>query len=156
MGTKFSALIIAFCLSALRVFGQETVSPPSDGILTHGYRAFIDLEEFGGAGICFSTSHGYQFNPQFFAGAGISGFGLIGGFGAAIHADLRYDNLLEQKNTPFLSLRLCFINDGVAFHPSVGYRFGHFNVNVGYWHMDDDGFVSFGLGLDFGGRRKGK
>ena len=64
----------------------------------------------------------------------------------------------ERKNkfTPFFDVNT-YIEKDYEFniHPSVGYRFKHFNVKVGYlMDGEGDGGLTFGIGFDFGGRKK--
>lgn len=97
-----------------------------------------------------STSHGFQFNPWIFAGAGLdysledNGFPgqhsyQLDNFSLSIFADIRTD-LQFGKFTPFADVRLGWnasSNGTVYFSPSIGYRFNWgrkvgLNVGVGY------------------------
>ena len=97
-----------------------------------------------------STSHGYQFNPWLFAGAGIdltlSDIGYLNhhaysldNTALAIFAEGRTD-LKFGKFTPFADIRLGWnasSNGTVYFSPSIGYRFNWgrkvgINIGIGY------------------------
>lgn len=102
-----------------------------------GYRGFLDWsnsirsEKFVGrstyhySGV--ATSHGYQFNPLIYAGAGFdwehhsdSNTNILAVFVNG-RTDLKFGNF-----TPFGDVRIGFNmtdNSGVYFSPSVGYRF---------------------------------
>lgn len=128
-----------------------------------GYRGFVDLSgsfHHWSDGYwnktCFdpgiSTSHGYQFNPWLFAGAGIDFSIKDAGF-----FDNHYYDILSSSNfvalfvqgrtdlqfgkfTPFADIRLGWnasSSGTVYFSPSVGYRFNWgrkvgINLGVGY------------------------
>ncbi len=119
-----------------------------------GYRGFIDWSNsyrttanFTGfprissyyTGI--STSHGYQFNPVLFVGAGLDfeHCSKIDSNILALYAHGRTD-FKFGKFTPFADLRLGYnfvSGGGVYFSPSIGYRFNWgrkmgVNVAVGY------------------------
>lgn len=97
-----------------------------------------------------STSHGFQFNPWIFAGAGLdysledNGFPghhsyQLDNYFLSIFADIRTDIQLG-KFTPFADVRLgvnATSSGTVYFSPSIGYRFNWgrkvgLNVGVGY------------------------
>ncbi len=95
-----------------------------------GYKGFADM----GGGVCFngegsqfslSTSHGYQFNPYIFLGAG-AGFDLYyGDFAMPIYADFRA-NFINRNVTPFAGVKLGYSAtsmSGVFFSPSLGLAF---------------------------------
>ena len=119
-----------------------------------GYRGFIDWSNsyrttanFTGfprissyyTGI--STSHGYQFNPVLFVGAGLDfeHCSKIDSNILALYAHGRTD-FKFGKFTPFADARLGYnfvSGGGVYFSPSIGYRFNWgrkmgVNVSVGY------------------------
>lgn len=126
-----------------------------------GYRGFVDWtnrihhhSDLYGSKTYFnpgiSTSHGYQFNPWLFAGAGIdltlSDIGFLNHHAysldntdLSIFAQCRTD-LQFGKFTPFADVRLGWnasSNGTVYFSPSIGYRFNWgrkmgLNVGVGY------------------------
>ena len=108
-----------------------------------------DLGEFD-----FSTTHGYQFNPNLYAGLGYSYGAVIGGYFSYVHADIRYDFTFKEKITPFADLRVSFNKEGVIVQPAIGYRYKHINLSVRYWIGKDDNTLTFGIGYDFGGRKK--
>lgn len=75
----------------------------------------------------FSTSHGYQFNPNFFLGAGLDyeHCNKISSDILALYLQGRTD-ITFGRFTPFGDIRLgynCVVNGGVYFSPTVGYRF---------------------------------
>ena len=132
-----------------------------------GYRGFVDWtnriyhSSFAGASNTYycpgiSTSHGYQFNPWLFAGAGIDYTLRDGGRwyvndkwkNHCYHLDNYYLSIFGQIRTdlklgiftPFADLRLGWNADSngtVYFSPAVGYRFNWgrkagINVGIGY------------------------
>lgn len=157
---KIKALTILAVLLAFAcvVNGQEVNQKKESGILGHGYRGFVEVETLGdddGISILdFQTTHGYQFNPHFYAGVGIGVCTTMGGGGSIVHADFRYD-VLKGKHTPFVDLK--FSGDhGLVIRPSVGYRYKHFNVSIGGWFRkyEDTKYVTLRIGFDFGGRKR--
>lgn len=159
---KIRALTIFLVLLAFTcvVNGQEINLKKESGFLGHGYRGFVEIEAIGDdVGISIldlQTTHGYQFNPHFYAGVGIGLCTTMGGGGSIVHADFRYD-VLKGKHTPFVDLR--FSGDhGLVIHPSVGYRYKHFNVSIGGWFRkyEDTNYVTLRLGFDFGGRKSNR
>ena len=143
-------------LFAVTVFGATARQPE------RGYRGFVDWTNriyhgsslngsrtFYSPGI--STSHGYQFNPWLFAGAGID-YSLddtgywekrhnysIDNYFLSVFGHVRTD-LQLGRFTPFADLRLGWNADSngtVYFSPSIGYRFNWgrktgINVGLGY------------------------
>lgn len=129
MTRKIATIIML--VATLAAFGRQP---------ERGYRGFIDwsnsyrqTETFTGlprvssyyTGI--STSHGYQFNPHLFIGAGIDfeRCSKIERDIFALYAQGRTD-FKFGKFTPFADLRLGYnfvSGGGVYFSPSVGYRF---------------------------------
>ena len=100
---------------------------------TNGYRGFVELG--GGFGVgdgdgifSFQTSHGYQFNPYFYLGAGM---GIDYHFDWStvfmpIFANIR-TNFLNKSITPFFDAKIGyspFDGKGVYFNPSLGVSFG--------------------------------
>lgn len=143
MKVKVIATMLFLLSLATNVMGQE-----SKNSLGRGYRGFVEV---GLPGI--STTHGYQFNPNIFVGVGAS---WIGHSDWAALAKFRYDATIKDKFTPFIDVNT-YIEKDYEFniHPSVGYRFKHFNVKVGYlMDGEGDGGLTFGIGFDFGGRKK--
>ena len=143
MKVKVIAMILLLLSLATNVMGQE-----SKNSLGRGYRGFVEVDIPG-----ISTTHGYQFNPNIFVGVGAS---WIGDSDWAALAKFRYDATIKDKFTPFFDVNT-YIEKDYEFniHPSVGYRFKHFNVKVGYlMDGEGDGGLTFGIGFDFGGRKK--
>lgn len=112
--------------------------------LNTGYKGFFDLE-FGLCGTGITTSHGYQLNPHFYVGAGVSGLlafdriptdelGLI-----PVFLDFRA-TLLSKKTTPYFDMKIgygIYVNNGFRINPSLGCRIGlskkiGLNMGVGY------------------------
>ncbi|MBR4047250.1 MAG: hypothetical protein IKK07_02170 [Bacteroides sp.] len=152
MKVKVIATMLLILSLATNVMGQE-----GKYNLGRGYRGFIDVEEMGNFGIInFSTTHGYQFNPHIFVGAGVNCMAMIGESLWAYSANVRFDATSKGKFNPFFDLKTYFQKD-IFFnlHPTVGCRFNHFNVKAGYWFDQDfAGFFTIGIGFDFGGRKK--
>ncbi len=143
MKVKVIATMLLLLSLATNVMGQE-----SKNSLGRGYRGFVEVDIPG-----ISTTHGYQFNPNIFVGVGAS---WIGDSDWAALAKFRYDATIKDKFTPFFDVNT-YIEKDYEFniHPSVGYRFKHFNVKVGYlMDGEGDGGITFGIGFDFGGRKK--
>ena len=143
MKVKVIATMLLLLSLATNVMGQE-----SKNSLGRGYRGFVEVDIPG-----ISTTHGYQFNPNIFVGVGAS---WIGDSDWAALAKFRYDATIKDKVTPFIDVNT-YIEKDYEFniHPSVGYRFKHFNVKVGYlMDGEGDGGLTFGIGFDFGGRKK--
>ena len=128
---------------AFAQFAGEEIPAPSDKSNTSlkevhkGYKGFVEVG--GAAAVGYSagiyTSHGYQFNPYIYTGAGI-------GFGAVAYTDNPLDDLIlpifaecrvnllnpnRIKYTPYLSAQIggSFLKDtqGIYGHLSFGYRF---------------------------------
>ena len=105
---------------------------------TASYTGFPRISSFY-TGI--STSHGYQFNPRLFVGAGIDfeHCSKIDSNILSLFAQGRTD-LKFGKFTPFGDLRLGYNlahGGGVYFSPSIGYRFSWnrkmgINIAIGY------------------------
>ena len=89
-----------------------------------------------------------------YAGLGYSYGAVIGGYFSYVHADIRYDFTFKEKITPFADLRVSFNKEGVIVQPAIGYRYKHINLSVRYWIGKDDNTLTFGIGYDFGGRKK--
>ncbi len=115
---------------------------------TRGYRGWVEtggaigLGEYGSGVFSFSTSHGYQFNPYFFLGAGI---------GVDCHFDWEtvfmpiFANarayFIDGKISPFMDVKIGYspVDDSGLFYftPSVGVSFGTskkcaVNLSIGY------------------------
>ena len=158
--------IIVVCLCALMWCGNPAFAQFAGGempssqtqkqknttqrVFAKGYKGFAELGMDAGqsfsAGIY--TSHGYQFNPYLYTGAGIgfSGIFLDGeGLYLPIFAECRV-NILNQnrfRNTPFAGVQIggSVLEDtqGIYFHLFLGYRFpfrragrSAFTLSLGY------------------------
>lgn len=155
--------IACIMVSVASIMAQDIETRTSD--LGHGYRAFVEIEGLSdGIGkpleiIDITTTHGYQFNPHFYAGVGAGIAGVIGGFPKLAFADFRYENIGHFKYSPYFALRIFSFDKfkNGYIRPSIGFRYKHLNLNAGYWlTKEQDNFFSIGLGLDFGGRKKKK
>ncbi len=114
---------------------------------TKGYRGRVEAGEITDviygelkSAISISTSHGYQFSPYFFLGAGI---GLDYHFGESIAYMPIFANARgyfeDKKIAPFVDVKIgCSLINGKGFYfnPSAGYSFGKkkctFNLSLGY------------------------
>jgi len=140
-------------------------------VFTRGYKGFAELGMDAGTGISAGiyTSHGYQFNPYLYTGAGI-GFNGIFIDGDELYFPLFAEcrvNLLNPnrfRNTPFAGVQIggLVIEDTIGFygHLFFGYRFpfrsagkSAFTYSLGYQFIyddyDDDYFHMFSLRLGF-------
>lgn len=94
--------------------------------------------------VTLTTSHGYQFNPYFFAGAGLGveywHESEDGGWSVPIFADLRFDYSFGDLMGIFVDAKVGYSVadiEGFTFHPKFGVRFAlgekmGLNVGVGY------------------------
>lgn len=153
MKAKIIVAMLLLLSLATNVMGQD-----GKNSLGHGYRGFIETEEWANFAVLnVSTTHGYQFNPNIYAGIGVGAIVTMGGGGWFTTAKFRYDATIKDKFTPFFDVKI-YTRKGYKFdhiHPSIGYRFKHFNVKAGYlMNGEGDGGLTFGIGFDFGGRKK--
>ena len=114
---------------------------------TKGYHGFIDFGggfaagSSGSALVSLSTSHGYQFNPYYYLGAGVGynyhAFTL--GNSIPLFANFR-TNLLNTRISPFVDFKIGYSlgeDKGFYMHPAIGgsfltsRKFG-WNISVGY------------------------
>lgn len=112
-----------------------------------GYRGFVDIGyalgvgDYGDGVFAVSTSHGYQFNPYIFVGAGI-GVDYHLDYETVflpIFADIR-GYFIDGNITPFVGIKIGYSpvdGYGLYFNPSVGASFGisrkcALNVSIGY------------------------
>ena len=113
-----------------------------------GYRGFVDLgytigKKYGENTnrIEIATSHGYQFNPYFYAGlgAGVNYYHKADVWEVPVFADLRTD-MLDNWITPYVDFRIGYsVYDETGFYmsPTVGCRFNFgnnlaLNFGIGY------------------------
>ncbi len=120
------------------------------GSPARGYRGFVDGNFLCGETLDFQvqTTHGFQFNPRIFAGAGI-GLGCLDLCGVSIfYGAFRYD-ILPKNVTPFVDFRLggySWWDDysgGAFIGVTVGARIRRFNVSLGY-----EGFSGYDEDID--------
>lgn len=152
---------------------QRTLTDSNE---SRGYKGFADLGGSIGVGtwgdgvVSASTSHGYQFNPYLFLGAGIAvehHFGWGETF-LPIFAESRV-NFLNNSISPFMGLRAGYSVTAYGFYlnPNFGVKFDvsnnfGMNLSVGYtlqqatyydyfWGSDrlTIGGVSLKLGFEF-------
>ncbi len=150
--------ILTAALLALTLLAASAAEP------RRGYRGFVDIGtdinsymtadgshfvdgdhwEYYGVGrrtfanATLSSSHGFQFNPHFFLGAGLMGgySSLLDAAYIGMYAHARLDETFGRY-TPYADLRVGvqFRSDGpVYISPTVGYRFNlgrKTNLNVG-------------------------
>lgn len=185
----FKSIVITFAMmvsvSSYAQFttgGVNSGSIDTESTLNKGYKGFVDLGYGIGVGdydegrIEFSTTHGYQFSPYFFAGigVGVNYFHEGDAVNIPIFADFRGTLPIQNtKVTPFLDMRLGYsVNDveGFYFTPSVGVRLAvskkcGLNIGLGYelqkakveyysyyYDFEDTvtaGAITFKLGIDF-------
>ena len=150
-------------------------------VRTNGYRGFFD---FGGAfspisfngygSLSFETAHGYQINPYFFLGVGLSADILFRAkvLSVPIFGDFRV-NFINKPITPFFDTRIGYSvcgGNGFYVNPNLGVSFG-FNKKIAltagigytrrfvetevtgyYYAFTGSGFVNnvcFKLGVEF-------
>ena len=115
---------------------------------TRGYRGWVETGGAVGIGgwdhdiFSFSTSHGYQFNPYFFLGAGV-GVEYFFDYEAVvvpIFANAR-GYFMDRKTSPFIDVKIGYspVGDiqGLYFSPSIGVSIGvskkcAVNLSIGY------------------------
>ena len=152
MKTKVIATMLLLLSLATNVMGQD-----GKYNLGRGYRGFVEVEKLWDLECLFlSTTHGYQFNPHIFAGAGVTYMSSNAGDEWNLNANVRIDATSKGKFIPFLDVKTYIKDDYLLnIHPSIGCRFNHINVKAGYWKVKDaDGIFTIGIGFDFGGRKK--
>ena len=162
-------------------YGKQYSSGLNGNGAQRGYRGFADLGYTIGTGgwsgtnrVEFATSHGYQFNPYFYAGLGVG----VNYYHDAelveipVFADFRTD-ILNNWVTPYVDFRIGYtVYDRTGFYmsPTVGCHFGFgktaLNIGIGYtmqklpvdWYgygsyygssSENIGGFSIKLGLDF-------
>lgn len=115
-----------------------------------GYRAFVDItytigqKEWEEKFFSVQTSHGYQFLPWLYTGAGVmldmkTSKKHQEARTAQFFADLRSD-FLRTKHSPFANIKIgySFLGaSGIYFNPNIGYRFSlnksiGANIGLGY------------------------
>ena len=108
-----------------------------------GYKGFLDLGYTIGVGdwgidrLELSTSHGYQFNPYLYLGAGVAANYYFDAecFGLPFFAHVR-GNILNNKISPYVDFRIGYspLEDVRGFYmaPSIGCKIYSFNVSLGY------------------------
>ena len=118
-----------------------------DGGPQKGYRDFVELGYtigtglFGSDRVEFSTTHGYQFIPYFYAGigTGVHYYHDASAVRIPIYADLRVD-FMKRPVCPFIDLKIGYTvyeDRGFYLNPMAGVRFSigrrnALNVGLGY------------------------
>ena len=131
-----------------------------------GYRGFVDLGytigtgDFGLDRVEFSTSHGYQILPCFFAGVGVGAHYYFDADAVEIpiFADLRAD-LLKHSVCPFIDMKIGYTvheDTGFYFNPMVGVRFAvgsrsAVNFGIGYTMQRIEFGYSYSDSINCGG-----
>ena len=129
-----------------------------------GYKGFIDLGytigvgDFGIDRLELSTSHGCQFNPYLYVGAGVAANYYFDAevIGMPIFAHVR-GNILNNSISPYVDFRIGYspLEDvqGLYMAPSIGCKIKSFNVSLGYvmqkakyydYYYDDEGSENCG------------
>ncbi|MEL5892341.1 hypothetical protein AAE250_02410 [Bacteroides sp. GD17] len=120
----------------------------------NGYRGMIEggrtfhLDETALHATEFSTTHGYQFNPYLFVGAGL-GFHFTSSDAEMTYMPLYLDvkaNLMQTKVAPFIDVKAGYsVLDakGVYLSPSVGVNYNFYKclsvyLKVGYTYQKVD------------------
>lgn len=126
---------------ALPSFAQFTtgaksngLSSVADGVIPTGYKGMVDLGygigvgDFGEDRIIFTTAHGYQFCPYFFAGvgAGVNYYHDADAWGVPIFGNLRgMLPITNSRISPFIDMKIGYTvadAEGFFFSPSLGIR----------------------------------
>jgi hypothetical protein len=165
--TKDGSLFV-YTIDEISRITKESKVTTSPGSVDAGYRGFVDLgytigtSRFDDTGrIELSTSHGYQFNPYLFLGAGLAINYHIGWdeWNVPIFLNFR-TNFINRPVTPFLDLRVGYTagdGDGMYLYPALGMsffpcrRFG-LNFSFGYqmqWADFYDEDVVSNAGYDY-------
>ncbi|MBQ9076981.1 MAG: hypothetical protein IJY31_03965 [Muribaculaceae bacterium] len=115
--------------------------------LSAGYKGFVDfgyifdLSDYDAGKIEFMTSHGYQFNPYFYLGAGVGlhYYTSVKELCVPLFANVRA-NLMKGMVSPFIDGKVGYSLgeiDGFYFSPSIGCRIAvaeriGINLSLGY------------------------
>ena len=103
-----------------------------------------------------NTTHGYQFNPYLFVGAGIGLHAADGFADVPLYAAARA-TFVDGSITPFVDGKVgCYVTHGAGVYASVsvGCRFATWykqgiNLSVGYSREFSSNNVSLGIGYEF-------
>jgi hypothetical protein len=143
--------IFAYPMSEVIKITKETVKSKSrNGFSTYNntsnqtsYKGFVDLGYTIGVGVWglerleLSTSHGFQFNPHLYVGAGIAAnyYFNAEAIGLPIFAHVR-GNILNNSISPYVDFRIGYSPlkevQGLYMNPSIGCKIHSFNVSMGY------------------------
>lgn len=169
MNMKRILLAAAALFAVLSAGAQEiTAGDRSERMLNKGYRGYVgvgtafniedtNIIDVFGAAYEVTTTHGYQFSPHFFLGAGmaVQYVSTMEVTQVPLFGEAKF-SLLKKWVTPFVDFKAGYTvskNKGVYLNPTVGVRFGfsrHFgmNVSVGYSYHGDafDGERYLGMG----------
>lgn len=131
----FALIMVSMPASAQFTTGGKASSSTDNGeyALSAGYKGFVDLGYGIGVGdysagrVEFQTTHGYQFNPYFFAGVGAGYSYYTDGSVSSIpiFADFKAGFPINRI-TPFFDFKIGYSVldvDGFYLSPSVGARF---------------------------------
>lgn len=124
----------------LKITKEMKVKPVSstDYSIPKGYRGMVNLSFTFGGGyysdrLEYTMTHGYQFNPYIFLGAGV---GIAIGGGIPIYSNFRVDVPLGVIASPYLDVKLGF--DFIGFY-------GGFNAGCRI-ALGEKGGINVGLG----------
>lgn len=143
------ALMVSIPSFAQFTTGGKSSNNSTESTISTGYRGYVDLGYGIGVGdystgrVEFSTTHGYQFMPYFYAGigAGVNYFHEGSSVNIPIFADFRGMLPLQgSKVAPFLDFKFGYSVvdiEGFYFSPSIGARVAisdktGFNIGFGY------------------------
>lgn len=154
----------------------------SENGLSRGYKCFFDIgynvqvEEGCDVNLMqFTTSHGYQFNPYFYLGGGLSFYLNVTTASERFNSIPIFANVritpLKRSITPFLDVKVGYDfnlydnhDHGFYFAPTIGYRSKvseklGLNMGVGFYMRNcprrsydshrKDYYLSFSVGVDF-------
>lgn len=143
---KILLIVSLITLLVLPISAQNSSYFNGRGV-QRGYRGFADIGysigvgDFGEGRVELQTTHGYQFLPYFYmgAGVGVSFYHKSEVVSVPIFADLRAD-LFNNSITPFIDFKIGYAVadvEGFYMSPSIGCRFGldsniALNASVGY------------------------
>lgn len=122
-------------------------------MISAGYKGFVDFGYIFDLDNCradrleLTTSHGYQFNPYFYlgAGVGIDYYTDASLFAVPIFANIRITPL-KRRVTPYIDAKIGYSTidvEGLYFTPTVGCRIGlsesaGLNIGLGYSLQQSD------------------
>ena len=128
---KKELLLAILLLSFLAIRGQNIPNKCYRGFIDAGYSVGVGDYEFGRVEV--NTSHGYQFNPYLFLGAGI-GLHLMSSYETS-GMDIPLDVRDEKTDVPiFANIRCNFIKKNIS--PFIDVKGGTFVTNNGGMYIN--------------------